>query len=84
MINNDESLESNGACEKNNCAPEKDDLFRKHGLISQQDKEKARKIGIQSIIAPVYHAGFEDVSLISSKIEQLNVAGLLTNSNSPN
>ena len=73
MINNDELLESNAACEKHNCESEKDDLFRKYGIISQQDKGKARKIGIQSIIAPVYHAGFEDVNLISKKVKELNV-----------
>ena len=73
ITNNDASLDSDATCEKNNCESEKNGFFRKYGIIVKQDQEKARKVGIQNIIAPVYHAGLEDVSLISKKIMELKV-----------
>ena len=73
VINNDVSMSSSEACEKNNCEPERASLLRNSGIILQQDKDKAIKIGIQNIIAPVYHSGFDDVSLISKNIKELNV-----------
>ena len=73
LNNYDVSMNSDEACEKNNCESGRDDFFRKSGIILQQDKDKANKVGIQNIIAPVYHSGFEDVSLISKKILELKV-----------
>ena len=77
VINNDVSLEFNATCEKNNCESEKDNLFRTNGIILQQDRDKAREAGMKGIIAPVYYAGLEDVSLISKKIKELKVVSAL-------
>ena len=55
---------------------EKETSFRKYGLLVMRDRDKVREAGISDIIAPVYGAGFKDVSMISKQISQMDVATL--------
>ena len=84
VINNGVSVESNETCAKNNCESEKDNLFRKYGITLQKDKDKAREVGMQTTIAPVYYAGIKDASLITKKIKELKFDHVVIDPNNLN
>ena len=53
---------------------EMDASFRRYGLLDTASRDKLRDAGIRGIIAPVYHSGFKDISLISHRINKMTIA----------
>ena len=53
---------------------EKENSFRRYGILNQEDREKVRDVGLRNIITPVFRDGFKDVSLISKRIFELDMA----------
>ena len=55
---------------------DKDDKYRKYGLLIKEDRDKVREAGIRDVITPVYSGGFKNAGLISQKIIQLKVLSI--------
>ena len=53
---------------------DKENSFRKYGLLSEEDQKKVNIVGLRDIIAPIYQSGFKEISLLTKKIIELDVA----------
>ena len=63
-------------CTKPCTNSEETKMFRKYGLLGEDDRDEVRKAAIMEVIEPTYRAGFKDVKMISKGISKLNVVAI--------
>jgi len=68
LANNESGYASSPLCSD----PTLESMSTRYGIISKDDKEMVRIMGLNKIIKSTYHAGFDDYSLISDRIIELN------------
>jgi hypothetical protein len=60
-------------CTKPCTDSEETKVFRRYGLLGDDDRDEVRKAAILDVIEPTYRTGFKDVKMISKGISKLNV-----------